>query len=126
MTSSQTSKKNYFESNQVPLMNSVRYNSLGKKDAATRFMENIDINELKKQVQQEKAESDDPDKALITLNAEIRKLIKAKCDEALANLSDADAKRLKVIQLEHSFLHSHGYRILVSIFFSFLTVFRLQ
>ncbi|CAG5120712.1 unnamed protein product [Candidula unifasciata] len=93
---------------------SVRF--VDKKHFSTGFvhltnvnvMESIDLETLKKQVLEEKKKSSDKN---IHLTEKVKEIVAAKCDEIVANLGPEDEKKLKVIQLEHSFLYSEGYLI---------------
>ncbi|BFZ08587.1 hypothetical protein BsWGS_11626 [Bradybaena similaris] len=71
-------------------------------------MENIDLEEVKKQVIEERKKN--PGQNLL-LTTKLKEIIAARCDEIVANLGPEEEKKLKVVQLEHSFLYSEGYLI---------------
>ncbi|XP_005100266.1 mitochondrial ribonuclease P protein 1 homolog [Aplysia californica] len=86
---------------------SPRQMSSVKKPVVSRFTEDIDLDSLREELRLERKTSGQN----VQLVSKIKEAVAAKCDAAVANLSEADAKSLKVIQLEHNFLYSEGYHI---------------
>lgn len=74
-------------------------------------VENIDLEAIKKQVTEERKKNPGSN---LHLTAKLKEIVAARCDEIVANLGPEDEKKLKVVQLEHSFLYSEGYLIPVS------------
>lgn len=87
----------------------VRNYLVGKKPIAVKFMEDLNIDELKEELKAKKMYESPEDNILIN---KIKEHIAKKCDQTINSLSEKDSKALKVIQLEHDFYYSQGYQIL--------------
>ncbi|KAH9512831.1 tRNA methyltransferase 10 C [Bulinus truncatus] len=73
-----------------------------QSDLRMDFTKDLNIDELREEIRKKKKFQK------VYAISLIKETIAQKCDEAIANLSEEEKKKLKIIQLEHSFLYSEG------------------